>query len=200
MSASTTWPGRERAVAVAAELFARHGYEGTAVGDLAKAIGLGRDELHRYVESKEALLYAITRGQMDRLIGHAEAVLGAGHPPEELLRELTRALLREIAQHQAEWTVLLRDHPALTGVRRDEVLAARERYEGYWRQALEDGAAAGVLREASPLLVKGVLAMLSSSHFWFEPGGAPAPEDLAECYLDALLNGLRPQAGGGTGG
>jgi AcrR family transcriptional regulator len=193
MAASTTWPERERVVAVAAELFARDGYQGTGVGDLAKAVGLGRDELHRYVESKEALLYAISRGQVDRLNAHAEAVLAAGHPPEDLVRQLTHALLREIAGHGAEWAVFLRDHLALTGARRDEVLAARERYEEYWRQALECGAAAGVLRATSPLLVKGLLGMLGSSHLWFAPGAVPPPDQLAETYLDVLLAGLLPR-------
>ena len=191
MATSTFELNRERVVAVAAELFARHGYHGTGIAELAKAVGLGRGALYHYIESKEALLYAISRTQVDRMNAHAQASLGAGHEPEELLREMARGLLRNIADHRAEWAVFFRDYSALTGERRDHVIAARERYEGYWRQALDRGVAAGVLRPTPGLLVKGILGMLNYTYLWFEPDGALTPEELADSYLDVLLGGMR---------
>jgi AcrR family transcriptional regulator len=130
---------RERVVAVAAELFARHGCHATGIAELAKAVGLGRGAFYHYIESKEALLYAISRTQVDRMNAHAEATLRAGHPPEELLRGMARGLHRNIADHRAGWAVFFRDHSALTGERRDHVIAARERSESCWRQALGRG-------------------------------------------------------------
>jgi AcrR family transcriptional regulator len=121
----------------------------------------------------------------------AEAALRAGLPPEELLREMARGLLRNIADHRSEWAVFFRDHSALTGERRDHVIAARERYEGYWRQALDRGVEAGALRPTPALLVKGILGMLNYTYLWFEPGGALTPEELADEYLDTLLRGIR---------
>jgi AcrR family transcriptional regulator len=191
MATSTFELNRERVVAVAAELFARHGYHGTGIAELAKAVGLGRGALYHYIESKEALLYTISRTQVDRMNGHAEAALRAGHPPEELLREMARGLLRNITDHRAEWAVFFRDYSALTGERRDHVIAARERYEGYWRQALDRGVEAGVLRPTPELLVKGILGMLNYTYLWFEPDGPLTPEELADSYLDTLLQGIR---------
>lgn len=183
----------ERLLAVAAGLFARQGYQGTPIAEIAKAAGLGRDALHRHVESKEALLYAISRTRTERVNQHAEAALGAGHPPEDLLRELARGLLGDIAAHRAEWAVLLRDHASLTGERRADIVAAHERYAGYWRQALDQGVAAGTLRPTPPPLVPGILGMLSHPYLWpdlrSEPG--QAPDELADTYLDALLGGIR---------
>jgi AcrR family transcriptional regulator len=191
MAASTYELNRERVVAVAADLFARHSYHGTGIAELAKAVGLGRGALYHYIESKEALLYAISRTQVDRMNAQAEAALRAGLPPEELLREMARGLLRNIADHRSEWAVFFRDHSALTGERRDHVIAARERYEGYWRQALDRGVEAGALRPTPALLVKGILGMLNYTYLWFEPGGALTPEELADEYLDTLLRGIR---------
>jgi AcrR family transcriptional regulator len=133
-------------VAVAAGLFARHGYHGTGIAELGKAVGLGA--LYHYIESKEALLYAISRTQVDRMNAHAERALASALSPEDLLHEMARGLLRNIAEHRSEWAVFIRDYSALTGERRDKVIAARERYEGYWRQALDRGVAAGALRPA----------------------------------------------------
>jgi AcrR family transcriptional regulator len=191
MTTSTYELNRERVVAVAADLFARHGYHGTGIAELAKAVGLGRGALYHYIGSKEALLYAISRTQVDRMNAQAEAVLRAGLPPEELLREMARGLLRNIADHRSEWAVFFRDYSALSGERRDHVIAARERYEGYWRQALDRGVEAGVLRPTPALLVKGILGMLNYTYLWFEPDGALTPEELADEYIDTLLRGIR---------
>jgi AcrR family transcriptional regulator len=191
MTTSTYELNRERVVAVAADLFARHGYHGTGIAELAKAVGLGRGALYHYIGSKEALLYAISRTQVDRMNAQAEAVLRAGLPPEELLREMARGLLRNIADHRSEWAVFFRDYSALSGERRDHVIAARERYEGYWRQALDRGVEAGVLRPTPALLVKGILGMLNYTYLWFEPDGALTPEELADEYVDTLLRGIR---------
>ena len=191
MATSTYELNRERVVAVAADLFARHGYHGTGIAELAKAVGLGRGALYHYIGSKEALLYAISRTQVDRMNAQAEAVLRAGLPPEELLREMARGLLRNIADHRSEWAVFFRDYSALSGERRDHVIAARERYEGYWRQALDRGVEAGVLRSTPALLVKGILGMLNYTYLWFEPDGALTPEELADEYVDTLLRGIR---------
>jgi AcrR family transcriptional regulator len=191
MVTSTYELNRERVVAVAADLFARHGYHGTGIAELAKAVGLGRGALYHYIGSKEALLYAISRTQVDRMNAQAEAVLRAGLPPEELLHEMARGLLRNIADHRSEWAVFFRDYSALTGERRDHVIAARERYEGYWRQALDRGVEAGVLRPTPALLVKGILGMLNYTYLWFEPDGALTPEELADEYVDTLLRGIR---------
>jgi AcrR family transcriptional regulator len=191
MATSTYELNRERVVAVAADLFARNGYHGTGIAELAKAVGLGRGALYHYIESKEALLYAISRTQVDRMNAHAEAALRAGLAPEDLLREMARGLLRNIADHRSEWAVFFRDHSALTGERRDHVIAARERYESYWRQALDRGVEARALRPTPTLLVKGILGMLNYTYLWFEPGGAVTPEELADEYLDTLLRGIR---------
>ncbi len=188
---STYELNRERVVAVAADLFARHGYHGTGIAALAKAVGLGRGALYHYIESKEALLYAISRTQLDRMNAQAEEALRAGLQPEELLREMARGLLRNIAEHRSEGAVFFRDYSALTGGRRDHVIAARERHESYWRQALDRGVEAGVLRPTPALLVKGILGMLNYTYLWFEPDGALTPEELADEYVDTLLSGIR---------
>ncbi len=62
---------------------------------------------------------------------------------------------------------------------------------GLWRQALDRGVAAGALRPAPPLLVKGILGMLNYTYLWFEPDGELSPEELADEYVDLLLRGIR---------
>ncbi|MEU6645634.1 TetR/AcrR family transcriptional regulator [Saccharomonospora sp. NPDC046836] len=189
---STTYDlNRVRIVGIAAELFARNSYHGTGVAELSKAVGLGRGALYHYIGSKENLLYEISKTQVDQMNAQAERLLAAGLPTETLLRELAKGLLHNIAEHQFEWAVFFREYTALTGENRDRVVAARERYESYWRQALDRGAAEGVLAPAPRLLVKGILGMLNYTYLWFEPDGEVSPDELADAYLDALLDGIR---------
>lgn len=182
---------RRRVIAVAAELFARNGYHGTGIAELGRAAGLGRGALYHYIGSKEAVLYAISKDQVDSMNAAAEGVLDRGLPADEALREMARVLVRNISDHRSEWAVFFREYRALTGERRDAVVAARERYEGYWRQALDQGVRSGLLRPTPRLLVKGILGMLNYTYLWFTPDGDLSPEELADLFLDALLDGLR---------
>ncbi|MEU6698551.1 TetR/AcrR family transcriptional regulator [Pseudonocardia sp. NPDC046786] len=182
---------RRRVIAVAAELFARNGYHGTGIAELGRAAGLGRGALYHYIGSKEAVLYAISKDQVDSMNAAAEEVLDRGLPADELLREMARVLVRNISDHRSEWAVFFREYRALTGERRDAVVAARERYEGYWRQALDQGVRSGLLRPTPQLLVKGLLGMLNYTYLWFTPDGDLSPEELADLFLDALIDGIR---------
>ncbi|MFC4004612.1 TetR/AcrR family transcriptional regulator [Prauserella oleivorans] len=181
---------RGRIIAVAAELFARNGYHATGIAELGRAVGLGRGALYHYIGSKESVLYAISKDQVDKMNAYAEQVLDSGLDAEAALREMARGLLRNIAVHRAEWTVFFREYNALTGDRRDRVIAARERYEGYWRQALDYGVRSGVLRPTPRLLVKGILGMLNYTYLWFTSEGELSPEELADLFMDALINGI----------
>lgn len=182
---------RERVIAIAAALFARNSYHGTGVAEICTAVGLGRGALYHYIGNKESLLYEISRTQVDRMNDQAEELVRAGLPAEKLLREMARQLLRNIASHRSEWAVFFREYTALTGEKRDKLVAARERYEGYWRQALDRGVDEKVLQPMPRLLVKGILGMLNYTYLWFEPEGPVTPDELADEFLDALLDGVR---------
>ncbi|MFX0574400.1 TetR/AcrR family transcriptional regulator [Nocardia nepalensis] len=191
MTTSTFEAKQERVVRKAAELWARTSYHGTGISELCDAVGLGRGALYRYIGSKEALLFHISKTQVDRMNDHAEELLKADLPADELLREMARALIRNIATHRAEWAVFFREYTSLTGDNRDRVVAARERYEGYWRQAIDRGVADGTLKPVPRLLVKGILGMLNYTYLWFEPDGRTSSEQLADDFLDTLLDGMR---------
>lgn len=57
---------------------------------------------------------------------------------------------------------------------------------------MDQGAREGVLVPPSSLLVKGVLGMFNYTYLWFDPNGPTKPDDLADLFLDVLLDGIRP--------
>lgn len=181
---------RLRIMRVAAQLFAERGYHATGISELSQAAGHGRGALYRYIGSKEGLLYDICREQMTWLNESAAAIVDSGSPPAETLRQLAHALLHNIAQNREEWVVFFREYTAMTGRRRDMVVAARERYESYWRSTLEAGTRRGSFRALSPLLVKGLLGMFNYSYLWYDPEGEISSDELADLFVDTVLRGI----------
>ena len=166
MTATNERATRERIHQIAAALFARNGYHGTGIAELSEAVGLGRGALYYHISSKESVLYAISMGAIQALLEPSELILREEVSAEERMRKLARALMRNIADFSNEWTVFFREHIALTGQWRDEVMAKRERYEQLWARLLDEGAANGELTKVEPIVVKGVLGMFNYSYLW----------------------------------
>lgn len=182
---------RDRIVTTAAELFATNGYHATGITEILDAVALSRGTFYYHVDSKDDLLYEISLNQVTRMNEVADAILRQEHEPADAVRELARSLVRNIADHSAEWTVFFREFNALQGERRDHILDARDAYETKWRSVLEEGMADGTFRPVSSLHVKGILGMLNYTYLWINPNGRLNAEQIADGFIDLLLDGLR---------
>lgn len=179
-------------VQAAAHLWADRGYHGVGVEELSQTVGLQRGALYHYIGSKEELLHEVVRQAICRLLDRTsddEELL-----PAERLRALSRTLMREISEHQAEWTVFFREISWLTGARRDEIFAMREEYEQLWVRVLESGVACGDLRPVDPVLVKGILGMHNYSYLWLRPDGPLSPTEIADIFTNTVLHGIDREA------
>lgn len=174
----------------AAKLFARRGYDATGVAEIGKAVGLGRGALYHHIGSKEQLLFEIGVTHVEEMIAFGEAILAIDVPPEEKVRQLSRRLMRTIADNLPELTVYFADHRALTGKRRTSAIAARDRFEEIWQRLLRQGYEAGVFKSADPLAVKGILGTFNYSYLWLQPNGEKSPEEIADFFSEMLLEGL----------
>lgn len=188
---------RAEILRISAELFAKSGYHGTGMSDLGVAVGLGRGALYHYIGSKETILYEISSRQVAEMNAVAAELALTETDPERRLRGLARALMRNIAEHRAEWTVFFREYHALTGDRRDRVIAARERYEAHWRDALDQSVREGRFHPLPPLMVKGLLGMFNYSYLWLTTDGPRSPEQIADDFLDTVIVGMNAPAPSG---
>lgn len=79
----------------AAELFAREGYVGASIADVAEKSGVSKSAIYHYFESKEALLHALVDSLSDdiqTMLDEAESRKTISK--KELLRELARILTK----------------------------------------------------------------------------------------------------------
>ena len=80
---------REQVARAALELFARRGYDGTTVEDIAAAVGVSRRTFFRYYESKREVVW----GEFDAELARLEARLDEPAPEEPMMDVLRRAVV-----------------------------------------------------------------------------------------------------------
>ena len=89
---------RESIVRAAAALFARQGYPGTSMSDVARACGISKPLLYHYVDDKYQLLREICRGHVMRLEDLVDEVDALDLDSERLCAD-DRPFRREYARH-----------------------------------------------------------------------------------------------------
>ncbi len=178
-------------VARAAALFARRGYSGTSMKEVAEAAGLSKATLYHYCDDKYALLVDIAEGHVARLETLVAGVLARGLAPEAQMRALITSLVGEYAEAQDAHRVLTAEVRFLTPADRERVLG-RER-------AVVDGFAEGVraLRPdltGHPALDKPLtmllFGMVNWLFTWMKPGGELDHAAIAPIVADLFIGGL----------
>src|SRR6187551_3672736 len=121
---------REQILAVAAQLFAKHGFHGVSIADLGAAVGVSGPALYRHFPSKEGLLAEMLVGISEHLLAGGQERAAETTDPVELLEALI-AFHTDFALHQPELiTVQDRDLANLPD-------AARRRVRGLQRAYVE---------------------------------------------------------------
>lgn len=181
---------KRRIVKAAAELFAERGYHNTGIELVSRRVNLGRGALYYHIKSKEDLLFEILWQPAQELAAAARRRREMDLSPDEELRQFARDLMRSIADNLAEWTVFFREFAGLSGERFDEVLGLRADFERVLLEILAEGQESGLFRTVDPLLAKGILGMFNYSFLWIRPDGSKTPEEIADRFCDALLEGV----------
>lgn len=195
---------RRRILDTVTQLFLQKGYHGTGIQEISEATSLGRGALYYHIGSKEQILFEIS---MSLLKAAQEATLPFAHSddtPDVRFRNVARALLRHHAAHGDGWLVAVQEARFLTAEHHAQVLKERQRFEDIWREILVDGAAEGYWRPVDAIDVRGILGMFNYVVRWVKLDGELTPEQIADRYVDMLLEGLagsasRDRAGRRTG-
>ena len=174
----------------AARLFARKGYHGTSIGDIAEALGVQKGSLYSHIASKEDLLYDALMEGAAAFHGSLDAIPDDA-PPLEKIRLALRGHLRVVAEQLEVATVFVQEWRYLEGARRDEFVAERRRYEERIRDLLREGRDLGDLRAdldegASVLLL---LSAANWAYTWLQPGRDT--DELADRFLALMIDGMR---------
>jgi AcrR family transcriptional regulator len=179
---------REAIVAAAARLYAKRGFQGASVADLAKACDTSKSLIYHYFPAKDDILHAVMAEHLDALVKAAEEAASGG-APEDKLRTLTMSFMRHYVGAQDRHKVLLNELDNLPPAARDDVVAKQRRVI-----AITESIIAEIAPDDARVSAMLFFGMINWTHTWFDPAGAVMPEMLAMRVVDLMLRGLSPQA------
>ncbi|MBL8356206.1 TetR/AcrR family transcriptional regulator [Delftia deserti] len=181
---------RELILGHAAALFARSGYPGTSMNEVAQACGLSKPTIYHYFRDKYALLVDITDGHMTRLQSLVDEVQSMDLPPEPRLRMLIERFVQEYAHARHAHRVLTEDVRFLQDDDRQRVLdkerAVVETFAQAVAQLRPDADGAGLSKALAMLL----FGMMNWMFTWLRPDGSLDHEAMAPVVADLFLAGL----------
>jgi AcrR family transcriptional regulator len=187
---------REDILRVAAEHFARQGYEDTKWADIAADVGVGSTALYHYFESKLHCLFEIESDALLSFRTIFEEVTQSHERFEDGFVALLQANFQLTESETNRCRVLVSEQGRLGQVRtaeREEEARQRARsltreLELLWSNYLSRGMATGAIPEANPqLLTNAVLGLYNSVWHWYRPRGTLSLDDVAAFYVPRLL-------------
>jgi len=153
---------RERILAEAAKLIARHGYLGVNLADVGAAAGIVGSGIYRHFDNKISILVELFDRVVDRLIVDAEAALRVSDRPEATLAALVRGQVQFTISERALCRVYLQESHNLPEKDIRRLRWKQRHYIDLWQEALasvrEDLSAAQV-----QMLVHAAIAVIHSS-------------------------------------
>jgi AcrR family transcriptional regulator len=188
---------RRRAIEdVASDLFRAHGYAGTSVRDIARALSLQGASLYAHVTSKEDVLWTIVdraASRFEAAADLAESTTEARRPgdPVEAIGALIRAHIEVLTADVGEASVFVSEWRALEGERRQAVLDRRDAYEARFRTRISEGIAIGAFALVDPAIAATVLlTALNGVATWFDPKGRLQTDRIADNLVELSLRML----------
>ena len=184
-------PGYDPAsiLAVAVEVFNRHGYDGTSMGLLAENLGISKAGIYYHVPSKEELLHRA----LDRALDALEASLLVDLPDGTARSRLEIVVRRGVQVLAAELpyvTLLLRVR-GNTEVERG-ALERRRSFDRRFAELVEAARDEGSLRADIDALTttRLIYGTVNSLIEWYRPDGPISPQDMADDVIRVLFGGL----------
>ncbi|MEU5860720.1 MULTISPECIES: TetR/AcrR family transcriptional regulator [unclassified Nonomuraea] len=184
---------RDHLVKLAAELFARKGFQATTVREIADEAGILSGSLYHHFDSKETIVDEVLSTFLDDLIARYRAAVDNNADARTVLSEMVRIGFGTLEPHRAAITVMQNDWNYLRQFERFNYLVkAEDEVEQIWVAQIKAGQAAGLFRaDVDPKLTYRMIRdTIWVAVRWFRPGGRLNTTALAEHYITVLFDGL----------
>jgi AcrR family transcriptional regulator len=188
-----------RIIEAAARVFARRGYSGTVMADIAEESGIGKGTLYEYFKSKEALFFAVFEWYLEKSGAKAQISLtDLGKSASERLKLCSQVLMQAWEELRDVYSLTMEFWAASTSSQiKDRFKHAFQKgyreYRSLVAALIREGIAQGEFR--NDVAVESVAAALVGTwdalllQAWFDDGFDPVV--MADGFMDALMDGLR---------
>ncbi|MBI2314431.1 MAG: TetR/AcrR family transcriptional regulator [Betaproteobacteria bacterium] len=182
---------REELLRTAVDLFARYGYTGTSIRDIANAAGMSVSNIYHYFGNKEGLWLAILEYSINGLPDRLNAVWQSDLDPVERFRLLVKTHLSASKSHQKETRMFFIDQGEVSHRGNSRNKAIQTQILDIYVQAMDELRAAGYVhtREVK-ILAFNVLGVISWYLRWYRADGRLPAEKVHEEIANFVLHGV----------
>lgn len=188
---------RERILDAAALVFARKGFAGTRLSDIARVAELQTGSLYYHFDSREALVAEVMSlgvNHVFQTVQRAIDMLSPGATPLERLRVALEAHLQCLLERSHYARAVSKLAGQVPRSIQAQHIANEEAYGKLWKRLLRDVQESGDIRvdlnlSAVRMLMLGAMAWAVE---WYKPENGPA-SPLARDFSEMVLKGLVPR-------
>lgn len=181
-----------------ADIFAKRGYEGTGVRDVAEGVGLLSGSLYYYIDTKEDLLFAIISDFHRMGLAAIDEVLQSAGP--DAVSKLRAVLARSgelNAENISKSAVFYNEFRHLSSERKHDIVKDRRIHEtlvvNLIREAQADGSVDPSLDP--DLTAVSMLSLLNATYTWYRPASPFSPQEIGDFQASLLLGGILTRHG-----
>ncbi|QBE92482.1 TetR/AcrR family transcriptional regulator [Sphingomonas paucimobilis] len=171
----------------AAELFAKRGFVGASLSDIAAACNTSKSLIYHYFPSKEDILYEVMSSHIDQLVEDTNQVAKEGGRAADQFGKLIHAFLHHYVGAADRQKVLLNELAHLPDELRQTIIQ---------KQRLVVDVTQKLLVQLTPALAADpkrariqtmlLFGMINWTHTWYDPDGAVKIDELAEMVLETM--------------
>ncbi|MEM7728340.1 MAG: TetR/AcrR family transcriptional regulator [Pseudomonadota bacterium] len=173
---------REAITLHAAKLFARRGFAGASISDLARACGSSKSLIYHYYSAKEDILFDVMHGHVDELVRLAETPRVGD--AEARFRDATQDLLKAYAGAEDAQKILLYELDKLPSDQRAKIVGTQRTIVEVFETLLAEARPQISDIGARTMLYFG---MVNWVHTWFDPRKGLSRDALAKLIADTAL-------------
>jgi len=182
---------RDDILDAAAQVIRKKGYHGASMSDIAEAVNLQKASLYHHVTSKQEILLELLDRALQLLSERISVIATQEASADVKLRQMIKAYLQSLAENSDLSSVLLFEHRSLDKKLHARHVPHRDKFEGIWRDVINEGVRTGIFTcSDAGLVVRALMGVLNWTLTWYSPEGSKPIEKIADQYADLLFNGL----------
>ncbi len=178
---------------IAGRLFAKNGFNGTSLRDIAEEAKITKAALYYHFPNKEALYDRIVLYGLEKLL---ETVMAATAPHKTAVEKVRAFMLASADYYTRNRDSWITGSNAFRNTddsaSRAKGLMFRDMYERHLRNCIAEGIKSGEFRDVDPAIAgRLLLSTVNSLSGWHRPDGKMTAQEVVERYVEIILVGLR---------
>ena len=173
----------------AATLFAKVGYPGAKLNDVARLCGASKSMLYHYFPTKDHLLQALLTEHLERLIADIEEVLAENEAPKKKFARFVETFVSKSALSRQRHVSAMNDVKFLPPDKQAPVVNLEKKVTSLIGDLLRE-LKPGLPREVYAPYAMLLVGMLNWTDLWYKPSGKIKPAELCERISRLYLRGF----------